>query len=94
MRSGYNGGLTREQFLFFEMRTTAALLAEGLGKEAALARIKEENLFQFPTERTVGSIANACFKRLEALGTESRGYQNAFCSLEAARQINIYCKMR
>lgn len=94
MRSGYNGGLTREQFLFFEMRTVASLLAEGLSKEEAMSRIKEENLFQFPTERTVASIANACFKRIEALGTESLRYHMAFGSMEAARQINLYAMMR
>lgn len=94
MSSGYNGGLTREQFLFFEMRIMASLLEEGLGKEEALTRIKEENLFQFPTERMVRSIANACFKRLEALGSETLRYHMAASSMEAARQINLYAMMR
>lgn len=44
--SPYNAAITREQFLFYEMRTTAKLLAEGLSDEEAVDRIVSENLFQ------------------------------------------------
>lgn len=54
--SPYNGSLTREQFLFYEMRTTAKLLSEGLSDEEALERIVAENLFQFPTEKSIKGI--------------------------------------
>ena len=67
MIADYNGGLTREQFLFFEIRIVATLLLQGLSREEVLTRIKAENLFQFPTERMISSIANTCFKRIDAL---------------------------
>ena len=50
MVSEYNGGLTREQFLFFEIRVVASLLVQGLSHDEILEKIREENLFQFPTE--------------------------------------------
>ena len=45
-RSPYSGtgSLTREQFLFFEMRTTAKLMTEGLSDEEIHQRIYEDKL--------------------------------------------------
>jgi hypothetical protein len=48
--SPYSAVNTREQFLFYEMRTTAKLLIEGLDKESIADRIISENLFQYPTD--------------------------------------------
>ena len=62
MVGDYNGSLTREQFLFYETRIVAALLQQGLSRDEVLERIRQENLFQFPTERMISSIANTCFK--------------------------------
>ena len=56
----YTAVLTREQFLFYETRTTARLLAEGLTEEEAVERIVSENLFQFPTEKTLRRMAQTC----------------------------------
>jgi hypothetical protein len=42
MTSDYNGSLTREQFLFYEIRTVAALMQQGLDREEILARIKQD----------------------------------------------------
>ena len=53
MNSSYNGGLTREQFLFYEMRITAKLLCEGLSQQEVISKVREENLFQFPTEKMI-----------------------------------------
>jgi hypothetical protein len=64
-----SGSLTREQFYFYEMRTTARLLCQGLGEKEVRNKIKSENLFQFPTERTVNQAVSACLKRLSALKT-------------------------
>ena len=46
----YIASLTREPFLFFEMRTTARLMFEGLGDDEIVDQICKENLFQYPTE--------------------------------------------
>ena len=44
--SPYNAAITREQFLFYEVRTTAKLVCEGLNKDEVVDRIVEENLFR------------------------------------------------
>ena len=51
MNLEYNGGLTREQFLFYEIRVVATLLTQGFSREEALINIRENNLFQFPTKK-------------------------------------------
>ena len=63
----YSGGLTREQFMFNEMRITARLLAEGLSDQEVLERVYDENLFQYPTEKEIKSKCKACLKRLAYL---------------------------
>ena len=78
MVGDYNGGLTREQFLFYEIRTVATLLQQGLSRDEILEKIKQENLFQFPTERMISSIANTCFKRIDALESETLVYHLAY----------------
>ncbi len=94
MMDDYNGGLTREQFLFFEIRTVATLLQQGLSRDEILIKIKDENLFQFPTERMVASIAGTCFKRIDALDSAGLVYQLANAPAEVAKQINLYAMMK
>ena len=45
----YIASLTREPFLFYEMRSTAKLMAEGNSDDAIVKKIVEQNLFQYPT---------------------------------------------
>ena len=90
----YNGGLTREQFLFYEIRIVAALQLQGLSREEIVEEIKHANLFQFPTERMISSIAGTCFKRLDALGSETLVYHLANAPAEVAKQINLYAMMK
>lgn len=47
----YNGSLTAEQFLFYEIRIAAKYYVSGLKIDEAIERIKKNNLFQYPTER-------------------------------------------
>lgn len=68
----------------------ASLLVQGLSRDEVLERIKTENLFQFPTERMISSIANTCFKRIEALDSETLVYHLAKAPAEVAKQINLY----
>ena len=44
--SPYNAVITREQFLFYEVRTTAKLVCEGLSNDEVVERIVKDNLFQ------------------------------------------------
>ena len=90
----YNGGLTREQFLFYEIRIVASLQLQGLSREEIVEEIKHANLFQFPTERMISSIAGTCFKRLDALGSETLVYHLANAPAEVGKQINLYAMMK
>ena len=70
MNLQYNGALTREQFLFREMRIVARLCLDHCTREESIERICKENLFQYPTERVIRQQALACFRRLDALGDD------------------------
>ena len=94
MKNEYNGGLTREQFLFYEIRTVSSLHLQRYDKDEIIERIKAENLFQFPTERMIASIAGACFKRIEALESETLIEYLAHAPAEVAKQINLYAMMK
>lgn len=94
MVNEYNGGLTREQFLFYEIRTVASLMQQGLSRDEIIERITQENLFQFPTERMITSIASTCFKRIDALESDALVYNLANAPAEVAKQINLYAMMR
>ncbi|MBP9989224.1 MAG: DUF1819 family protein [Ruminococcus sp.] len=94
MKHVYNGGLTREQFLFYEIRIVASLLQQRLNRDEIFNKIREENLFQFPTERMISSILNACFRRIDALDSETLIYYLANASADVAKQINLYAMMK
>ncbi len=94
MKNEYNGGLTREKFLFYEIRIVSSLYLEGYSKEEMIRKIAGDNLFQFPTERMIASIASTCFKRIEALQSDTLIYHLANSSVEVAKQINLYTMMK
>ena len=90
----YNGCLTAEQFLFYEIRIASKFYLEGVPIEEAVKKIKGENLFQYPTERQVSRLARACYKRLDALDNHRLVHEIAFAPAEDAKQINLYAMMR
>ena len=90
----YNGSLTAEQFLFYEIRIAAKYYVSGLKIDEAIERIKKDNLFQYPTERQVSRLARACYKRLDALGNDQLVHELASAQNEIAKQINLYAMMR
>lgn len=92
--SPYSAVLTREQFLFYETRTTAKLLCEGLGKDQVVDRIVRDNLFQYPTEKMVKRMALTCLRRLEALEDDSLIQAIATQSSDVSKQICLYAMMR
>ena len=94
MNSVYNGGLTREQFLFYEIRILAKLFSLGLSFDEAMLKIKNENLFQFPTERMIESIARTCNKRIMAINSDELTEILANGSMEVAKQVNLYAMMK
>lgn len=90
----YNGSLTAEQFLFYEIRISAKFYMKGVPIEEAIHKIKKENLFQYPTERQVSRLTRACYKRLDALSNDRLVHEIAFAPSEDAKQINLYAIMR
>jgi hypothetical protein len=94
--SPYNGSgsLTREQFLFYEMRTTAKLKSAGLSNVIIVEKIARDNLFQFPTEKSVKRIASACIARLDAMNDETLVEAVASQPSEIAKQICLYAIMK
>lgn len=92
--SPYSAVMTREQFLFHEMRTTAKLIASGLNKEETAERIVSGNLFQYPTEKSLRKMALACIRRLEALSDTTLIAAIANEASDVAKQICLYAMMR
>ena len=92
--SPYNAAITREQFLFYEMRTTAKMVCEGLEREEIIDRIVKENLFQYPTEKSVRKMAQACLRRLEALDDETLTEAIATQPSDVAKQVCLYAMMK
>ena len=90
----YNGGLTAEQFLFYEIRIVAKLYALDKPVEEIVEYIKKDNLFQYPTERQVSRLARACYKRLVALDNDNLIREIVTAPHEIAKQINLYAMMR
>lgn len=89
-----SGQITREQFLFYEMRTTARLMREGLNYDAIIERVVEDNLFQYPTEKTIRRMAKVCVDRLNGMGDEDLIKAVASQSSETAKQICMYAMMK
>lgn len=92
--SPYNAAITREQFLFYEVRTTAKLLNEGYNSEELVERIISDNLFQYPTEKSVRRMALACLRRLESLDDNSLVEAIATQPSVLAKQICLYAMMK
>ena len=92
--SPYSAAITREQFLFYEVRTTAKLVCEGLNNDEVVARIVKENLFQYPTEKSVKRMALACLRRLDVLEDSSLVQAIATQPSDESKQICLYAMVR
>ena len=90
----YNGTITAEQFLFYEIRIASKYYLDGTSVEDAIEEIKKNNLFQYPTERLVARMVRSCYKRLDALDDEQLRQELSSAPVEIAKQINLYAMMR
>ena len=90
----YIASLTREPFLFYEMRTTAKLLSSGLNEEDVVIQIMSGNLFQYRTEKSVARMARACLKRLVAMDDMNLVRAIAEQPADVAKQICLYAMMK
>jgi len=92
--SPYKASLTREQFLFYEMRTTAKLMSDGLPEEKIVECIAKENLFQYPTEKSLKRMAKACINRLKAMNDDTLIQAISAQPSDVAKQICLYAMMK
>ena len=90
----YVASLTREAFLFYEMRATARLMEEKKSDETVIKEIVEKNLFQYPTEKSITRMAKACIKRLHALEDDSLISAIATQPTDVSKQICLYALMK
>ena len=90
----YIASLTREPFLFYEMRFTAKLMVSGISEDEIVKEIVGKNLFQYPTEKSITRMAKACIKRLRALENESLVSAIASQPTDVAKQICLYAMMK
>ena len=90
----YNGSLTAEQFLFREIRIVAKMYLEEKTLEEIIAIVKEDNLFQYPTERQISRLTRACYKRVVALDNKTLIEELANGPISVAKQINLYAMMK
>ena len=89
-----SGALTREQFLFHEMRVTAKLMSSGLDDKQIAEAIIRDNLFQYPTEKSLRNILGGCIRRLKAFNDETLVAAVASQPTEVAKQICLYAMMK
>ena len=90
----YIASLTREPFLFYEMRTTAKLLSSGMSNNDVVTQITSDNLFQYPTEESVARMAKACLKRLAAMDDMDLVRAIVEQPTDVAKQICLYAMMK
>ncbi len=90
----YSGKITAEQFLFYEMRIAAKFYLDDIPVTSAIQMVREENLFQYPTERLIPRMVRTCYTRLDALDNPSLRQELAFAPPVIAKQINLYAMMR
>lgn len=90
----YKASITREHFLFYEMRITARLLNEGCSENEVISRIVTENLFQYPTERSIKGMAKACLRRLTGMNNSELVTAVAAGPQDVSRQICLYAMMK
>lgn len=93
-QSPYIASITREPFLFYEMRVAARLMNEGTTDEEAVEQIVRDNLFQYPTEKSIKRMAQACIKRLRNLEDDSVVAAIAQQPHDVSKQLCLYAMMK
>lgn len=68
-------------------------MREGLNDDEIIDRIAEENLFQYPTEKSIRQMAKACVARLRYIDDDLIEAV-ASQSSETAKQICMYAMMK
>lgn len=85
--------ITREQFLFHEMRIVARLIKEGKSDEQIIQEVTDNNLFQYPTERMIKNITQVCLNRFNKANSHEWIDIVANDSAGAAKQACLFLMM-
>ena len=85
--------ITREQFLFHEMRIVARLIKEGKSDEQIIQEVTDNNLFQYPTERMIKNITQVCLNRFSKANSLEWIDIVANDSADAAKQACLFLMM-
>ena len=69
-------------------------MMEGLGDEEITNRVVRENVFQYPTEKSLRRMTRTCLQRLHALNDETLIEAIAAQPQDVAKQICLYAMMK
>ena len=94
INSKYKASFTREQFMFYEMRTTAQLMLEKRSDNEIVSEVINNNLFQYPTEKSSKRMTLACIKRLKQLENVQLLDIIANGASDSAKQVCLYAMMK
>ena len=81
---GYSAGIMTHAFWFFETKTAAEYLLEGISKKELLELSLNENIFQVDSERRAREVVNVCWRRLEGFSDELLNYLTK-CDQQSAK---------
>ena len=85
--------ITREQFLFSEMRIVAKLLCEGKEDKEIIDEVVKDNLFQYPTERMIDNLCKVCLARFHVADSNELVSIVAHDPSDVAKQACLYLMM-
>lgn len=85
--------ITREQFLFNEMRIVAKLLCEGKDDKEIIDEVGKGNLFQYPTEKMIDNLCKVCLARFHAIDSNELISIVAYDPSDVAKQACLYIMM-
>ena len=85
--------ITREQFLFNEMRIVAKMMCQGKSNEQILEEVVTNNLFQYPTERMIDNLCKVCLSRFHAADSNELVDIVANSPSDVAKQACLYLMM-
>ncbi|MFZ3131337.1 MAG: DUF1819 family protein [Desulfosporosinus sp.] len=67
MEPQYSSNLASTLYLYFELKQVAKLTMAGLSPKEIRVKIKEENLFQYATSKSIDKLLSATLKRVAVL---------------------------
>lgn len=85
--------ITKSQFLFHEMRIIAKLIMENKTDSEILEEVIGNNLFQYPTEKSLKQITKTCLSRIHAVDDSRITEIIATGNVQSAKQACLLAMM-